>query len=60
MTVTSHYIGELLRKGQISVRVLETPDQWLGVTYQEDKPAVAAAFERLTQAGVYRTPLYDQ
>lgn len=52
------YIGELLRKGHISVKVLETPDQWFGVTYQEDKPAVAAAFGRLIQAGVYQSPLY--
>ena len=30
-------IGELLREKQCTVKVLETPDTWFGVTYQEDK-----------------------
>ena len=36
------YIDELLQTGKVTVQVLKTPDKWFGVTYQEDKPAVAA------------------
>lgn len=46
-------------QGQVSVSVLKTPDQWFGVIYQDDKSAIAAAFERLIQTDVYRTPLYE-
>ena len=53
------YIGELLRKGKVSVKMLETSDQWFGVTYQEDNPAVADAFKRLIQMGIYQSPLYE-
>ena len=30
-------IDELIQKGQVSVRVLESHDKWFGVTYKEDK-----------------------
>jgi DNA primase len=43
------YIGELLEKKEISVKVLETKDTWFGVTYQEDKPVVVEAFRKLIE-----------
>ncbi|MBQ9064996.1 MAG: nucleotidyltransferase [Blautia sp.] len=46
-------IDQLIRSGQIKVDVLETADEWFGVTYQEDKEAVAAAFRKLTDEGIY-------
>ena len=52
------YIGQLLREGQVSVKVLETRDSWFGVTYKEDKPAVVASFKKLMDAGTYRQDLY--
>ena len=54
------YIGQLLRQKQISVRVLETGEKWFGVTYREDKPAVAESFRQLIAAGVYPTPLFQE
>lgn len=53
------FIDSLLKKGQISVKVLETRDCWYGVTYQEDRASVAASLQRLTQEGVYQTPLFE-
>ena len=53
------FIGKLLQKKAVTVRVLETGDKWFGVTYQEDKPAVSRAFQQLTADGVYRTCLFE-
>lgn len=53
------YIGELLRGRKVSVKVLETPDTWFGVTYKEDKPAVVASFRKLIEDGVYLPDLYS-
>lgn len=50
-------IGDLLEKGEVSVKVLETPDKWFGVTYQEDRQAVMEAFRELIEKGVYQSPL---
>ena len=51
-------IGQLLKEGKVSVKVLETPDKWFGVTYKEDKEAVVASFKRLTEMGVYSPQLF--
>lgn len=51
-------IGDLLKEGRITVKVLETEDKWFGVTYKEDKEAVVEAFHRLTEAGIYSTQLF--
>ena len=52
-------IGGLLREDKCSVRVLETQDRWFGVTYKEDKAAVAESFRKLIADGVYPERLYD-
>jgi len=46
-------VGALLREGRCTVDVLSSTDRWYGVTYREDKPAVAAALKALTDAGLY-------
>jgi len=38
--------------------VLETPSQWFGVTYKEDKPQVVKALADLVEAGYYKKGLY--
>lgn len=53
------YIDQLLKQGKVSVRVLPTADTWFGITYKEDKPAVAKAFEELYQKGVYQDVLFS-
>lgn len=51
-------IGERLREGKCTVKVLETQDKWFGVTYKEDKEAVVNSFKELIAAGVYEEDLY--
>lgn len=53
------YIGQLLRDGRVTVKMLETTDKWFGVTYKEDKPAVMESFKKLIADGVYREDLFS-
>ncbi len=50
-------IGELLEREEVSVKVLEIPDKWFGVTYQEDWQTVMDAFRELIEKGIYKSPL---
>ena len=52
-------VDDILRNRAGSVSVLPSGDRWFGVTYQEDKEAVQAAFADLIAKGVYKTPLFD-
>ena len=40
-------------RSQLTVSVLHSADQWFGMTYHEDRPRVAAALQKLHDAGVY-------
>ncbi len=51
-------VNELVEEGKARVTVLSSPDKWYGVTYQEDKPQVAAGIKALTDQGVYPSPLW--
>ena len=51
-------IDRLIKEGKAKVDVLDTKDTWSGVTYQEDKEVVIAAFDRLAKEGVYPETLY--
>ena len=53
------FIDGLLQSGRAQVKVLETQENWFGVTYQEDKEAVVRAFQRLIAEGVYSRNLYE-
>jgi len=53
------YIDELLQKGEVTVKVLETQDKWFGVTYKEDKPVVVEAIQSLKDSGLYPQHLWD-
>lgn len=52
-------IDRLIKAGTAKVDVLDTKDTWFGVTYQEDKASVTAAFEKLVKDGVYPENLYQ-
>ena len=51
-------IGELLEKGQLSVKVLKSQDQWFGVTYKEDSETVVKAVNDLVEQGAYPAKLF--
>ena len=52
-------VNDLLKEGQVSVRVARSEDRWWGVTYQEDKLQVKAALRSLSEQGLYPTPLWQ-
>ncbi len=52
-------IGDLLQKNAVTVKVMDTPDKWFGVTYKEDKESVIASFKELIAAGVYQEKLFS-
>jgi dTDP-glucose pyrophosphorylase len=49
----SHAIRDAVRRGEARVRLLSTRARWLGVTYPDDRPRVAAALRQLVAAGEY-------
>ena len=51
-------VGELIEKGELRVSVLHSDAKWFGMTYHEDKDAVAAALKALHDAGVYPPTLH--
>ena len=51
-------IDNLVQNKKARVTVLDTPDKWFGVTYREDKQAVAASIRGLLQSGVYKEKLF--
>ena len=51
-------VDDMLSNGRAVVKVLRTDDQWFGVTYKEDKAFVKESFEKLVNAGVYKSPLF--
>ena len=51
-------VGELLREGKVTVKVLHSADKWYGVTYAADKPQVVAALKEMTLQGKYPDGLW--
>lgn len=46
-------VDQAIRSGRIRVPVLNTPGQWFGVTYPEDKPLVVQSISQLVAQGEY-------
>jgi len=51
-------VEDLLREDKATVKVLQSPDKWFGVTYAADKPVVVAALKEKTAAGLYPNGLW--
>ena len=47
------FVDDMVREGRGTVQVLQTPDQWHGVTYREDRDKVRTAFEGMLAQGLY-------
>lgn len=52
-------VGKLLAENKIHVKVLSTPDKWVGVTYQEDKQLVMDTVKGFLENGVYPHHLFE-
>ncbi len=51
-------VGDLLKDGKADVKVLESKDQWFGVTYKEDKEYVVNSIRELIAQKVYPEKLF--
>lgn len=51
-------VNELIRKREITLKVLESRDRWFGVTYKEDKDSAVASINALIEKGVYPEKLW--
>lgn len=51
-------VGQMLREGVCTVKLMKSEDKWHGVTYKEDKPSVQAAFKSFIESGLYPEKLW--
>ena len=51
-------LSELIDNKKASVKVLNSVAEWFGVTYQEDRSFVVERLKKLTEEGVYPSPLW--
>ncbi|HZK71601.1 MAG TPA: hypothetical protein VFD03_08825 [Clostridia bacterium] len=51
-------IDGLIHSGTAKVKLLETNDMWLGLTYKEDKQIVLDAIKKLVAKGTYKEKLF--
>ena len=53
-------VAELLEKKLASVKVLNTPDRWIGITYKEDIEPAQEGFRQMIESGLYPENLWDK
>ncbi|MFA5650541.1 MAG: sugar phosphate nucleotidyltransferase [Proteiniphilum sp.] len=51
-------VNHLIVNGKVSVKVLDTPSKWFGVTYADDRPDVVERLKELANNGEYPSPLW--
>ena len=52
-------VNNLIVAGKASCKVLDTTANWFGVTYAADRPEVVEKIQKLVEAGVYPSKLYN-
>jgi pyruvate formate lyase activating enzyme len=53
-----YIVNTTIQEGSATVKVLNTPDKWFGVTYKEDRPMVVNKLKELSGQGIYPSPLF--
>lgn len=53
-------VTKQIRNGNAIVEVLETNEEWYGVTYKEDKQMVVDAINKMIEAGIYNKNLWEK
>ncbi|MDE6811555.1 MAG: nucleotidyltransferase [Muribaculaceae bacterium] len=51
-------VNNLIHSGEATLKVLETPSKWFGVTFAADRPATVDAFRKLVDDGIYPAKLF--
>lgn len=52
-------VDQLLKQKQATVKVLETQDKWIGITYKEDTELAQKGFADMIRAGKYPANLWE-
>ena len=52
-------VTELINDKKATIKVLKSDAEWFGVTYQEDRSFVVDRLRKLTEEGVYPSPLWQ-
>jgi choline kinase len=52
-------VDDMIKKGEIRVKVLRSSASWFGVTYPQDKPWVVAKLEEMHKKGIYPARLWE-
>jgi len=52
-------VDELIKRGRLRCSVLHTPEQWFGVTYQEDRAAASGKIHSLIEDRTYPVSLHS-
>lgn len=52
------HVDTLIRSDRATVSVAASPELWLGITYPDDRPSVAAGIRKLVASGVYPERLW--
>lgn len=55
-----YVVNEIIRSGNATCKVLNTNDQWFGVTFREDRDFVVNRLASLSAEGVYPSPLFKK
>ena len=51
-------VNDLIHDGEITLKVIQTPSKWFGVTFAADREATVEQFKQLADAGVYPAKLF--
>jgi len=54
-----YIVNKILSSGKGRCKVLNTPDQWFGVTYKEDRDSVVIKIAELVRKGIYPSQLFN-
>lgn len=52
-------VDKLIKKGEVTTKVINTPAKWFGVTYQEDRPEVQQQLQALVDKKIYPAKLWS-
>lgn len=53
-------VNDLIQNGEATLKVVQTPSKWFGVTFAADREATVNQFKSLVDAGVYPSPLFKK
>ncbi len=51
-------VDELIKSGDVKLKVMTSNEQWYGVTYKEDKEIVMNVFSKFLENGYYKVPVW--